>query len=154
MTQFFLVLKACSHIFCVHWMRDVFSNKRIKNSYDAFFWAWFLPLVKRIMLCNCLCSSPSRDFASIIRNIWKFRENNYFTDHRTANTIYGFGDSVPVLKIHVCYWNTQKYEHSSIPIQAIARLLATRREQCVDVNNPLQTVLKHFKLYILTQIVR
>ena len=30
----------------------------------------------------------------------------------------------------------------------------TRREQFVDVNNPLQTVFKHFKLYILTQIVR
>ena len=119
-----------------------------------FFGHDFCLCVKRIMLCNCLCSSPSRDFASIIRNIWKFRENNYFTDHRTANTIYGFGDSVPVLKIHVCYWNTQKYEHSSIPIQAIARLLATRREQCLDVSNPLQTVLKHFKLYILTQIVR
>ena len=32
-------------------------------------------------------------------------------------------------------------------------LSKTRREQCVDVNNPLQTVLKLFKLYILTQIV-
>ena len=28
-----------------------------------------------------------------------------------------------------------------------------RREQCVDVNNPLQTVFKHFKLYRLAQIV-
>ena len=27
-------------------------------------------------------------------------------------------------------------------------------ENSVDVNNPLQTVLKHLKLYILTQIVR
>ena len=64
--------------------------------------------VKRITLCNCLCSSSSpsrssRDFASVIRNIGKFGAKNYFTDHRTANAIYGFRDSVPVLKIHDCY---------------------------------------------------
>ena len=28
---------------------------------------------------------------------------NYFTDNRTANTIHGFRDSVPILKIHGCY---------------------------------------------------
>ena len=61
--------------------------------------------VKRITLCNCLCSSSpsSCDFASVIPNIGKFGAKNYFTDHRTANTIYGFRDSVPVLKIHDCY---------------------------------------------------
>ena len=71
----------------------------------------FCVCVKRITLCNCLCSSSpsspsprsSRDFASVIRNIGKFGAKNYFTDHRTANTIYGFRDSVPVLKIHDCY---------------------------------------------------
>ena len=65
----------------------------------------FCVCVKRITLCNCLCfSSPSScDFASVIRNIGKFGAKNYFTDHRTANTIYGFRDSVPVLKIHDCY---------------------------------------------------
>ena len=49
--------------------------------------------VKRITLCNCLCSSssPSSRFsASLIRNIEKFGANNYFTDHRTANTIQLF----------------------------------------------------------------
>ena len=60
--------------------------------------------VKRITLCNCLCSSspssPSGDFASLMRNIEKFGAKNYFTDHWTANTIYGFIDSVPVSKIH------------------------------------------------------
>ena len=45
--------------------------------------------VKRITLCNCLCSSSlsSRNFASVIRNIGKFGAKNYFTDHKTANTI-------------------------------------------------------------------
>ena len=51
--------------------------------------------VKRITLCNCLCSSspsfPSRrssgDFASVIRNIGKFGAKSYFTDQRAANTI-------------------------------------------------------------------
>ena len=28
----------------------------------------------------------------------------------------------------------------------------TSPEECVDVNNPFQTVFKHFKLYILTQL--
>ena len=74
----------------------------------------FCVCVKRITLCNCLCSSspssPSRDFASVIQNIGKFGAKNYFTDHRTANTIYRFRDSVPVLKIHECYKDTQKFE--------------------------------------------
>ena len=58
--------------------------------------------MKHITLCNCLCfSSPfSCDFASVVRNIEKFGAKNYFTDQRTANTIHGFRDSVPVLKIH------------------------------------------------------
>ena len=34
----FLLLKARSHSVCVHFMRDVFSNKRIKKGYDAIFW--------------------------------------------------------------------------------------------------------------------
>ena len=40
--------------------------------------------VKRVTLCNCLCSSPSssRYFsASLIRNIGEFGATNYFTDH-------------------------------------------------------------------------
>ena len=44
MTQYFLVLKACSHRVSVHCMRDVFSNKRIEKSYDANFWVRFLKL--------------------------------------------------------------------------------------------------------------
>ena len=34
--------------------------------------------VKRITLCNCMCSSPpsSREFASVIRNIGKFGAKN------------------------------------------------------------------------------
>ena len=44
--------------------------------------------VKRIMLCNCLCFYSSCFSASIIRNIGEFRAKNYFTDHRTANTMH------------------------------------------------------------------
>ena len=49
------------------------------------------------------------------RNIDKFGAKNYFTDHRTANTMYPFRDSFPILKIHDCYWDTQKFEQPSIP---------------------------------------
>ena len=61
--------------------------------------------VKRIMLWDCLCFYSSCFSASIIRNIGEFSAKNYFTDHRTANTMliqYNRG-SVPVLKIHDCY---------------------------------------------------
>ena len=44
MAQFFLLLKAYSHSVGVHCTRDVFSNKWIEKSYDAFFWVWFLKL--------------------------------------------------------------------------------------------------------------
>ena len=57
---------------------------------------------------SCSLSSPSRDFASVFWNIKKFGEKNYFTDHQTANTIQGFRDSVPALKIHQRYEDTQK----------------------------------------------
>ena len=50
----------------------------------------FCVYVKRITLCNCLCSSSSssfsRKFASVIRNIGKFGGKTYFTDHGTGNT--------------------------------------------------------------------
>ena len=78
--------------------------------------------VKRITLCNCLCSSSSpssRNFASVICDIKKFGAKNYFTDHPTFNTIHSFRDSFSVLKIHGCYQDTQKFEQLSIPIQVI-----------------------------------
>ena len=77
--------------------------------------------MKLITLCKFLCYSSSRFPASIIQNIVEFGAKNYFTDHRAANTIHGFRDSVPVLKIHGCYKNTQKSEQLSIlvSIQAI-----------------------------------
>ena len=63
-------------------------------------------------------SSPSpHDFASVIRNIGKFGGKNYITDQRTANTICSFRDSLPVLKKHDCYLDTQKIEQHSIPIE-------------------------------------
>ena len=57
--------------------------------------------VKRITLCNCLCSSSCCCFsASIIRYIGEFGPKNYFRDHQTANTIHGFINSVPVYRIY------------------------------------------------------
>ena len=102
--------------------------------------------VKRITLYNCLCSSSSSSscfLASAIRNIGEFGTKSYFTDHQRANTIHGFTDSVPVYKIYNCYQDTQTFEQLSISTQAI-----TRREQCVDVSNPLQTIFKYFKLQL------
>ena len=50
-----------------------------------------------------LCNMQARFSASLIRNIEEFGAKNYFTDHRTANTMTGFRDSFPVLKVHGCY---------------------------------------------------
>ena len=78
----------------------------------------------------------------------EFGAENCFTDHRTANAIHGFRDSVAVLKTRLL-WGYAK-------IWATFHSCSndTRRLQCVDVKNPLQALLKHFKLYILSQIVR
>ena len=102
--------------------------------------------MKRITLCNCLGSSSpssSRDFASVILNITKFKEKDYFTDHWTSNTIFGFRDSVPVLKIHDCYRDTQKLEQSSIPIlQAIASFKVRAVCSCKQpTSNSFETLL-------------
>ena len=44
--------------------------------------------VKRVMLCNCLCSSPfSRFSARLIGDIREFGAKIYFNEHRTTNTI-------------------------------------------------------------------
>ena len=43
----------------------------------------------------------------------------------------------------------KKFEQLLIPNQAIGR-----QEQSVYLNNPLQSVFKHFKLHVLTKIVR
>ena len=94
-----------SHIENYPWSQ-VFYKNLLEAESILFNSLWlYCVCVKRITLCNCLRSSSpsSRDFASVIRNIGKFGAKNYFTDHRTANTIYGFRDSVPVLKIHDCY---------------------------------------------------
>ena len=68
----------------------------------------------------CFCGST-------LRNIGKLRAKSYFADHERANTIHGFTDSVPILKIYNCYQDMQTFEQLSISTQAI-----TRQEQCVD----------------------
>ena len=73
----------------------------------------------------------------------EFGAKSYFTDYQRANTINGFADSVPVLKIYNCYQDTQTFEQLSISTQAL-----TRQEQCVDVSNPIQTIFKYFKLQL------
>ena len=59
--------------------------------------------VKRITLCNCLCSSSPSSLspfsARAIRNIGEFVAKSYFTDHQRVNTIHCFTYSFPVLKI-------------------------------------------------------
>ena len=124
-------------------------SKKIKHNF-IFFKYNYKPLycvwVKRITLCNCLCSSSSSSScfsASLIRNIGEFGAKNYFTDHRTANTMHGFIDSFLVLKIHDCYQDSQKFEQLSIQVSDTRRLgdLATA-VQCVHGNNSLQTVSK------------
>ena len=84
----------------------MFFHQYLFNIFSGLFFFVYCVCVKRKTLCNYLCSSfysSSCDSASLIRNIGKFGAKNYFTDHRTANTIHGFRDSVPVLKMQGCY---------------------------------------------------
>ena len=74
----------------------------------------FCVCVKRVTLCNCLCSSScscssSCFSSSVIRNIEEFGARNYFTDLRIANTIHDFRNSIPVLKTYDCDQDTQKF---------------------------------------------
>ena len=104
--------------------------------------------VKRITLCNYLCSScspssSSHDFRSVIRNIGKFGAKNYFKDHQKGNTNYHFRDSVHVLKIYG-RWDTQKFEQPPISIQAIAtyktRIVCWCKQPTSNTFETLQTV--------------
>ena len=47
----------------------------------------FCVCMKGKTLCDCLRFSSCCDFASLIRNIGEFGAKNYFTGHRTSNTI-------------------------------------------------------------------
>ena len=47
-------------------------------------------------------------FCQRYREYWGIRSKKP-PNHQTANTIHGVRDSVPVLKIHDCYWDTQKF---------------------------------------------
>ena len=64
--------------------------------------------VKRIALCNCLCSSSSSS-ASLIRNIGEFGGKNFFTDHWTANKIHLF-----VPKERTLFWSIL-FQNNPIP---------------------------------------
>ena len=96
----------------------------------------FCVCVKRMRLCHCLCSSSCCDSASLIRNIGGFAAKNYFTDHRIANTIHSFRDSVPVLKIHSCYQDTQESLSNFPFLFQQPSNTNTRRLRCAQ---PLQT---------------
>ena len=52
-------------------------------------WTSCCVCVKRITLCNCLCSSSCFS-AGLIWNIGEFGAKNYFTDYWTGNTIQWF----------------------------------------------------------------
>ena len=80
--------------------------------------------VKRITLCNCLCSSSSPSSSShfptsLIQNIEEFGAKNCFTDHRTANTVHGLRDSVPIQAPSNTRWFTVCWckQHSSSSFQ-------------------------------------
>ena len=96
--------------------------------------------VKRITLCNWLFFFLFF-FVSFIQNMGKFGAKNYFADHRIANTILGFRDSFPVLKIREnltnCPFVSKRYK------MTITVCLCNHFKQFSDV----------FMLYILTQIV-
>ena len=51
--------------------------------------------------------------------------------------IHGFRNSAPVLKMHYCYEDTQKFRATFH-----FRSSDTSRLQCIDVNKPLQKVFK------------
>ena len=52
---------------------------------------------KTLWICQF---SPSSSSHRLLRNISEFNTKMCFTNHHTPNTIHGFRDSVPVLKIH------------------------------------------------------
>ena len=109
---------------------------------------YYCVCVKRKTLYNCLCSSSSCDSASLIRNTGEFGAKSYFTDYRTANTINGFRDSSPVLKIHGCYQKTQRFEQRSIAIQVIQGTCSVLMK-----TTHFKQFSNAFILYILTRIV-
>ena len=108
--------------------------------------------VNRLTLCNCLCSSPSSSRAlPALSGISGNSEQK--TILQTTEQLIQF----TVLEIQ---FRSFKYTTvirirknlSNLPVLS-KRWPRREQSQCVGVNNPLQTVLKHFKLYILTQIV-
>ena len=73
--------------------------------------------VKRLTLCNCLCSSYSRFSASVIQNIREFRANNYFTDHLTTNTIQLFVPTKRKFLVSIIFQN--KSQRRVIPYRLL-----------------------------------
>ena len=63
---------------------------KLKNLIKKWTVLFYCVYVKRETLCNWLCSSSSRDSASLIGNIGEFGAKFYFTDHRTAKIIQLF----------------------------------------------------------------
>ena len=109
--------------------------------------------VKRITLCNCLCSSSPSSRSRSSRALSGISENSeQKTILQTTEQLIQF----TVLNIH---FRSLEYmavirickNLSNIPFHTSKRQLQGKNS--VDVNNQLQTVLKHLKLYILTQIV-
>ena len=49
------------------------------------------------------CSSSSFFSASFIENTGEFGAKNYFTGHRTVNTMHGFRNSFQALKTDSCF---------------------------------------------------
>ena len=124
---------------CV-WLSEFVKVEKIVTKF-------FCIYVKSITLCNCLCSSSpsSCDFNSATQNIGKFGAKNYFTDHQTTNTRHGLEIQSRSLKQMAITRIHKNLSYSPFPQGEISVLMYSY--------NPLQTALKHLKLYILAQIV-
>ena len=91
------------------------------------------------------------EIRKISENIGKFGAKNYFTDHTTGQLIQFTVLEIQFRSLEYMIIIRIRKNLSDIPF--LSKGDRRRGENSVYVNNPLQTVLKHLKLYILTQIV-
>ena len=105
------------------------------------------------------------------REFCKISKNTFFTEHlRTiaSGSLLNSSNCLCVKGIRLCNCLCSSSSPSSREFASVIRNIEkyakiwatfhsypsdTRQEQCLDVYNPLQTVFKRFKLYILAQII-
>ena len=98
-------------------------------------------------------SAKCLEFAGFLHHLGEFGAGKYFTDDHTPYTIYVFGDSILVCKVHVCYCmirkNFEQHVMSFLPIQPTKAIIMVR----LDENKPLRNAFKLIALHLLIQIV-